>query len=219
MLLVESELLTEGKKENQTWFIEGVFAQAEVVNKNNRIYREEVLDREVKNFIAEYVNSKRAVGELSHPNSSQINPDRVAILIESLSKQGTDYFGRAKVLDTPCGKIVQAMLEGGVVLGVSTRGSGSVKTNKQGISEVCDDFRLHTIDAVMNPSAPKALVKAVYENEQLLDGLLHDALIYEEFVSFLKEKKRIKQIHNKVRREEAMVESVKRVLSQLINKT
>lgn len=218
MLLIEDELITESKKEGQSWFIEGVFAQAEVVNKNRRIYRESILDREINSFVSEYVNTKRAVGELSHPNSSQINPDRVAILIESLTKQGKDYIGRAKVLDTPCGKIMQAMLEGGVVMGVSTRGSGSVRTLKEGISEVCEDFKLHTIDAVMNPSAPKALVSAVYENEQAFEALLHDALLYEEFVSFLKAKKRAKRIANRTEREKAMLESVKSVLAQLINK-
>jgi len=218
MLLIENELIAESKKEGQSWFIEGVFAQAEVVNKNRRIYRESILDREVNSFVSEYVNTKRAVGELSHPNSSQINPDRVAILIESLTKQGKDYIGRAKVLDTPCGKIMQAMLEGGVVLGVSTRGSGSVRTLKEGVSEVCEDFKLHTIDAVMNPSAPKALVSAVYENEQAFNALLHDALLYEEFVSFLQAKKRAKRIANRTEREKAMLESVKSVLAQLINK-
>lgn len=218
MLLIEDELITESKKEGQSWFIEGVFAQAEVVNKNRRIYRESILDREINSFVSEYVNTKRAVGELSHPNSSQINPDRVAILIESLTKQGKDYIGRAKVLDTPCGKIMQAMLEGGVVMGVSTRGSGSVRTLKEGISEVCEDFKLHTIDAVMNPSAPKALVSAVYENEQAFEALLHDVLLYEEFVSFLKAKKRAKRIANRTEREKAMLESVKSVLAQLINK-
>jgi hypothetical protein len=218
MLLIETETLTESKKAGQSWIIEGVFAQSEVVNKNKRIYRESVLDREVSTFVSEYVNSKRAVGELSHPNSSQINPDRVAILIESMTKEGNDYIGRAKVLDTPCGKIMQAMLEGGVVLGVSTRGSGSVKTLKEGISEVGEDFKLHTVDAVMNPSAPKALVSAIYENEQALDALLNDALLYEQFVSFLNTKKQTKRIVNKIDREKAMYESVRSVLSQLINK-
>lgn len=139
-------------------------------------------------------------------------------MIESLSKQGNDYIGRAKVLDTPCGKIMQAMLEGGVVLGVSTRGSGSVKALKEGVSEVGEDFKLHTIDAVMNPSAPKALVSAIYENEQALDALLHDALLYEEFTSYLLQKKSVKNIVNKVDREKAMYESVRGLLSQLINK-
>ena len=218
MLLIENELITESKKVDQSWIIEGVFAQAEVVNKNKRIYKENILDREVNSFVSEYVNTKRAVGELSHPNSSQINPDRVAILIETITKQGKDYIGRAKVLDTPCGKVMQAMLEGGVVLGVSTRGSGSVRNLKEGFSEVCEDYKLHTVDAVMNPSAPKALVSAVYENEQALDALLHDALLYEEFVSFLTAKKKATQIVNKTERERAMYESVKQVLSQLINK-
>ena len=218
MILIENELLTESKKENQNWYIEGVFAQAETVNKNRRIYKESILDREVDTFVKEYVNTKRAVGELSHPNSSQINPDRAAILIESMTKDGHDYIGKAKVLDTPCGKIIQAMLEGGVVLGVSTRGSGTVKQGKNGISEVCEDFRLHTVDAVMNPSAPKAIVTAVYENEQALDAMLSDTLLYEEFCRFLKAKKAAKNIPNKAAREAAMLKSVSMVLSSLIKR-
>lgn len=216
MLLVEEELITESKKENQHWFIEGIFAQSEIVNKNNRLYREEILDREMKRFINEYVSKNRAVGELSHPDNSQINPDRVAILIESLEKQGTEYYGRAKVLDTPCGKIIQAMIEGGVVLGVSTRGSGTVKQTKKGYDEVNDDYTLYTIDAVLNPSAPKALVNAVYEDSKILDTIVQDNLLYEEFYVFLKERKKAKQIANRTRREEAMIKSVKNLLSQFI---
>ena len=130
MLLIENELIAESSKEGKDWYIEGVFAQAETVNKNRRIYKEATLDREVKRFSEEYVATRRAVGELSHPNDSQINPDRAAILITEIAKEGTDYLGKAKVLDTPCGKIIQAMLEGGVVLGVSTGGRGSVKALK-----------------------------------------------------------------------------------------
>lgn len=215
MLIIENEMLTESTKEGQNWFIEGVFAQAETVNKNRRIYKETILDREVSSFVNEYVKTKRAVGELSHPQSSQINPDRAAILIEDLRKEGVDYIGKAKVLDTPCGKIIQAMLEGGVVLGVSTRGSGSVRTNKQGISEVCEDFKLHTVDAVMNPSAPKAIVSAVYENEMVLDPLLSQVLLSEEFYEFLKEKKKAKQIHNKQNREARLVENFQNILKKI----
>lgn len=218
MLLIENELITESKKEGQNWYLEGVFAQAEVINKNKRIYKESILDREVSGFVNEFVSTRRAVGELSHPNSSQINPDRVAILIESITKQGSEYHGRAKVLNTPCGKIISEMLEGGVVLGVSTRGSGSVKQLKEGFSEVCEDFKLHTIDAVMNPSAPKALVSAIYENEATLDALIQDTLVFEEFVKYLQTKKQAKNVVNKADREKAMYESVKTLLAKLINK-
>lgn len=212
MLLIESELLTESKKEGQNWYISGVFAQAEALNKNRRIYKEAILDREVDKFVKEYVNTHRAVGELSHPDSSQINPDRAAILIESMSKDGVDYMGKAKVLDTPCGKIIQAMLEGGVVMGVSTRGSGSVRKNAEGISEVCEDFQLHTVDAVMNPSAPKAIVSAVYENELSMEEMLHDAMIQEEFALFLQQKRKAKNIPNSINREKALVEAFERAL-------
>lgn len=215
MLLIESQLLTEGKRDGQNWFIEGVFAQAETLNKNQRIYKESTLDREVDSFVKEYVSTSRAVGELSHPESSQINPDRAAILIESMTKDGTDYIGKAKILNTPCGNIIQALLEGGVVIGVSTRGSGSVRTRKDGISEVNDDFKLHTVDAVMNPSAPKAIVSAVYENEQVFDPLLSDTLLFEEFCTFLKMKKEAKVKSNRFNRERAMIESVEYMLQKL----
>lgn len=213
MLLIENELIAESSKEGKDWYIEGVFAQAETVNKNRRIYKEATLDREVKRFSEEFVSTRRAVGELSHPNDSQINPDRAAILITEIAKEGTDYIGKAKVLDTPCGKIIQAMLEGGVVLGVSTRGSGSVKALKEGISEVQDDFRLYTVDAVMNPSAPKALVNAVYENEMSL-GANH--ALFEEFMQFLEQKKAAKNIPSKAERERAMFESAKAALAKII---
>lgn len=213
MLLLEKELVVESTKEGKDWYIEGIFAQAETLNKNRRIYKESILDREVSRFDAEYIKTRRAVGELNHPESSQINPDRAAILIESMTKQGSDYIGKAKVLNTTCGQTIQALLEGGVVIGVSTRGSGSVKTVKGGYSMVCEDFTLHTVDAVMNPSAPKALVSAIYENEDVMDRLLSDSLIYEEFVSFLKAKKKAKSIRNKAEREAAMFESVKQVLA------
>jgi len=216
MILVETQLLTESKKSGSAWNISGVFAQAAVINRNKRIYPESILDREVNSFISEYVNTGRAVGELSHPNHSQINPDRVAIRITEMAKDGVDYSGTAVVLDTPCGKIMQAMLEGGVVLGVSTRGSGSVKSLKEGVSEVQTDFKLHTIDAVMNPSAPKALVNAVYENEHVFDELLADALMFEEFCAFIGERKVAKRIPNKQNRDAAMLKSVKSVLANLI---
>lgn len=216
MILVETQLTTESTKENSHWYIEGVFAQAAVVNRNKRIYPESVLDREVNSFVNEYVTTNRAVGELSHPNHSHINPDRMAIRITEMEKVGKDYYGKALVLDTPCGKIMQAAMEGGVVWGVSTRGSGTVKSLREGVSEVQEDFKLHTVDSVMNPSAPNALVKSIYENEGVFDSLIHDAVLFEQFCEFLKAKKDAKHIPNRENREAAMVESVKNLFANLI---
>ncbi len=218
MLLVETQNLTESLKEEGNWYISGIMAQAEVVNRNKRIYRESVLSREMNNFVNEFVSTSRAVGELSHPNHSQINPDRIAIKITEMLKEGNDWSGKALVLGTPCGKIIQSLLEGGVKVGVSTRGSGDVKTLREGVSEVQDNFKLHTIDAVMNPSAPNALMNAVYENENVMDALLSDSLLYEEFSSFLKAKKKAKAIPNKVNRDKALYDASVRVLANLINK-
>lgn len=216
MLLIENQI-TEGKRENKHWFLEGVFAQSETVNKNNRIYRDKILSREMTNYVNEFVKTKRAVGELSHPESSQINPDRVSILIESIEKIGNDYFGKAKVLDTPCGKIVQAMLEGGVVVGVSTRGSGSLRKLKNGISEVCDDFKLHTIDVVLNPSAPKALVSSIYENEKI-EKILKEFSNEEDFFNFIKEREKTKKLRNKINREMALIEAFEKFIKTLKDK-
>lgn len=216
MLIIEAEQLTESSKDGQHWYIEGVFAQSEAVNKNRRIYKESILDREVAAFNEAYVKTGRAVGELSHPQHSEINPDRAAILITKMVKEGHDYIGKARVLGTPCGQIIQAMLEGGVTIGVSTRGSGTVKTRKDGISEVCEDFRLHTVDAVMNPSAPKAIVSAVYEN--VMDVMTKNDALYEEFKQFLIQRKafRAEQRYKGTKAyEAAMVESFAKALNVL----
>ncbi len=215
MLLVESHTISESTKQNQNWFIEGIFAQADIVNGNRRIYPQKILDREINRFDENAVKRRTAVGELSHPESPSINPDRAAILIEKIEKNGSDYIGKAKVLDTPCGKIVQAMLEGGVVVGVSTRGSGSVRKNKEGISEVLDDFQLFTIDVVMNPSAPKAFMNAIFESENLIAELSENQNLAKEFKIFLAEKTKAKNIKNRLTREEKIVEAFKNLVSSL----
>lgn len=216
ILLVEDNFLTESSKEDKNWYIQGVFAQAEAFNKNKRIYPEYVLDREVELFTEQFIKTNRAAGELNHPDHSSINPDRVAIKIESIDKQGVDYIGRAKVLTTECGKTISALLEGGLVIGVSTRGSGTVTRLKEGRSRVNDDFGLVTIDAVMNPSAPKALVQAVYENEDL-ENLIHDEYLMEQFLEFLKMKKDVKNIPTRASREQAMIESVNKLMKTLLH--
>lgn len=215
LLLVEENFLMESRKDEKSWYIEGVFAQAEALNKNRRIYSESILDRETERFVNEMVLTNRAAGELSHPDHSSINPDRVAIKIESLNKQGVDYIGKAKVLTTECGKTIAAMLEGGLVIGVSTRGSGTVTRLKEGTSRVNEDFELVTIDAVMNPSAPKALVTSMLEDERF-EELIKNEYLYEEFMTFMKEKERVKNIPTKANRDEAIVEAMQRAMSRLV---
>lgn len=217
LLLVEENFLMESSKQDKHWYIEGVFAQAEALNKNRRIYSESILDRETERFVNEMIRTNRAAGELSHPDHSSINPDRVAIKIEELNKNGVDYIGKAKVLTTECGKTIQAMLEGGLVIGVSTRGSGTVTRLKEGVSRVNEDFDLVTIDAVMNPSAPKALVQSIFEDTRF-ENLIHDEYLIEEFLAFMEEKKRVKNIPTKAEREAQLIESMQRTMQTLLKR-
>lgn len=172
MILQESTLLTENLTEDfggkKTWFTEGVFCQSEVVVKNRRLYPKAVMEKACSTYIQEYVATDRAVGELEHPPVLKINPENVAIKIESLRQEGSDWYGKARVLNTPKGKILQALMEGGVRLGVSTRGSGSLKANSQGIPVVQDDYVMLAIDSVYAPSAPKAFVQGLMEGVDLI---------------------------------------------------
>jgi hypothetical protein len=167
-------LVTESKLgKAKTHFIEGVFLQSELKNRNGRMYPESIMDAEVGRYIKEYVEKNRAYGELGHPENPQINLDRVSHLITSLRKEGTNYIGKAKILETPMGKIAIGLLEGGANLGVSSRALGSLKTNNEGVQIVQDDFMLSTAaDIVADPSAPDAYVRGIMESKEwvFVDG-------------------------------------------------
>lgn len=167
--LIVEEKLGKGKQ----YFIEGVFLQSELKNRNGRMYPEKTMDKEVDRYIKEYVEKNRAYGELGHPDTPSINLDRVSHLIVGLRKEGTNYIGKAKILDTPMGKIAKGLLDGGANLGVSSRAMGSLKQNNEGIQVVQDDFMLSTAaDIVADPSAPDAYVRGIMENKEwmLVDG-------------------------------------------------
>lgn len=167
--LIVEEKLGKGKQ----YFIEGIFLQSELVNRNGRMYKESIMDNEVNRYIKEYVEKNRAYGELGHPDSPSINLDRVSHLIVGLTKEGTNYRGKAKILDTPMGKIAKGLLDGGANLGVSSRAMGSLKANNEGVQVVQDDFMLSTAaDIVADPSAPDAFVRGIMENREwmLVDG-------------------------------------------------
>ena len=149
-------------------FIEGIFAQAEVANRNKRVYPMNILENEINRYNNESIKTNRATGELNHPSGPNINLDRVAISIKSLEKNGSNFHGKALVTDTPCGKIVEGLINSGVSLGVSTRALGSLKPLKEGLSEVQDDLRLLAIDVVADPSAPEAYVNAIMEGVEWL---------------------------------------------------
>ena len=158
------EYIVEGKGKQQ--YIKGVFMQSDVKNQNGRIYPFPVLQREVKNYSKKFVQEGRALGELGHPMGPTINLDRVSHLITELYEDGKNFVGKAKIMDTPNGKIVKNLLESGVKLGVSSRGLGTVKTNKSGVNEVQKDFVLSTVDIVADPSAPAAFVNGIMEGKE-----------------------------------------------------
>ena len=156
-----TEAREDGKK---NVFIEGVFLQGGIKNRNGRMYPVETLAKEVERYNESYVKSGRALGELGHPEGPQINLDRVSHLITNLRQEGNNFIGRAKLMDTPFGNIAKGLVSEGVKLGVSSRGMGSLKLNKEGINEVQDDFYLATAaDIVADPSAPDAFVNGIME--------------------------------------------------------
>lgn len=156
-----TEKTESGKK---TMYIEGVFLQSEIKNRNGRMYPKAVLEREVNRYNEQFVQKGRAFGELGHPDGPQINLDRISHIIESLKQDGSNFIGRAKITDTPMGNIARGIIESGGQLGVSTRGMGSIKLNKEGVNEVQDDFHLATAaDIVADPSAPDAFVNGIME--------------------------------------------------------
>ena len=147
-------------------FIEGVFLQSDLKNKNGRIYPRQIMQREVARYVKENILTKRAYGELGHPDGPTVNLDRVSHMITSLREDGNNYIGRAKVMDTPMGKIVKELISEGAQLGVSSRGLGSLK-ERNGINEVQDDFMLATAaDIVADPSAPDAFVSGIMEGKE-----------------------------------------------------
>lgn len=148
------------------YFIEGVFCQAEKKNGNGRVYPKHILEREISNYNKQFVREKRAFGELGHPKEPGIHLENVAILIESLSPDGNNFVGKARVVDTPSGKIVQGLLDCGAKLGVSSRGVGSLKP-QNGYQLVQEDFKLITAaDIVADPSAPDAFVRGIMEGKE-----------------------------------------------------
>lgn len=166
---IVEEKLGKGKQ----YFIEGVFLQSELKNRNGRMYPESIMDKEVGRYMENYVKHNRAYGELGHPDTPSINLDRVSHLIVDLRKEGTNYIGKAKILETPMGNIARGLLDGGANLGVSSRALGSLQMNKEGVQIVQDDFMLSTAaDIVADPSAPDAYVRGIMENKEwvFVDG-------------------------------------------------
>jgi len=187
---VENDLnyITEAKDKNgkKQYMIEGIFMQAESKNRNGRIYPKNVMEKAVDKYMTEQVSKGRAVGELNHPDGPTINLDKVSHKITELKWQGNDVVGKAQILNTPMGQIVEGLMDGGVRLGVSSRGMGSL-VNRGGTNYVGEDFQLATVDIVQDPSAPGAFVDGIMEGvEWIWDNGILKAQEIEQFETEIK---------------------------------
>ena len=189
---VENELnyITEEKDGKRKYVIEGIFMQADAKNRNGRIYPKAVMEQAVEKYVTEQVSKGRAVGELNHPDGPTINLDKVSHKITELRWEGNNIVGKAQILDTPMGRIVEGLMDGGVQLGVSSRGMGSL-VSKGGVNYVGNDFMLSTVDIVQDPSAPEAFVNGIMEGvEWVWDNGILKAQEIEQFETEIKKASR-----------------------------
>ena len=173
------QIVTEGKGVNKRLYIEGVFLQGDLKNRNGRMYPMSTLEKEVSRYNESFVSKGRALGELGHPDGPTVNLDRVSHKITSLVREGSNFRGKAQILNTPMGKIASSLLDEGVMLGVSSRGVGSLRENHNGIKVVGEDFMLATAaDIVADPSAPDAFVQGIMEGKEWAwdGGILREQL-------------------------------------------
>jgi len=173
------QIITEGKGDSKKLYIEGVFLQGEIKNRNGRMYPISTLAREVSRYNENFVAKGRALGELGHPDGPTVNLDRVSHKITSLVQEGNNFKGKAQILNTPMGKIASSLLDEGVMLGVSSRGVGSLQTTNEGHKIVGEDFMLATAaDIVADPSAPDAFVAGIMEGKEWVweGGILREQL-------------------------------------------
>ena len=180
------QVITEGKGDNKKLYIEGVFLQSELRNRNGRVYPFGVLEKEVNRYNEEYVKTKRALGELGHPDGPTVNLDRVSHRITELRSEGNNFIGKAQILDTPMGKIAKNLLDEGVQLGVSSRGMGSID-KREDANYVMDDFMLATAaDIVSDPSAPDAFINGIMEGKEWVwdNGILKESKVakYQRYI-------------------------------------
>jgi len=161
--------ITEEKNGKKALYIEGVFLQSNIKNRNGRMYPSEIMGKEINRYMKEAVENNRAFGELGHPDGPSINLDRVSHIITELRQDGDNWIGKAKLTETPMGNIARGLIESGGQLGVSSRGLGTLKENRDGVQVVQDDFHLATAaDIVADPSAPDAFVRGIMENKEWL---------------------------------------------------
>mgnify|MGYP003648664138 FL=1 len=207
----EVQFITEvdEKTGKNTFYIDGIFMQSEKKNRNGRVYPHGVLMKEVNRYNTQHVLKNRALGELNHPQGPTVNLDRVSHIIKELKEDGDNVYGKAKIMETPMGKIVRNLMSEGASLGVSSRGMGSLKKLDTGINEVQEDFMLSAVDIVADPSAPDAFVNGIMEGREWVwdNGLLRESEIsdlHKEIVST-----------NSRKLEEKTIEIFKKFLSKL----
>lgn len=189
--ITDVQVVTEEKNGVKSLYITGPFLVGEQKNRNKRIYPMHVLQKEAKRYSEEYISKNRAFGELGHPDSPSINLDRVSHLITNLKQEGNVFVGKAKILETPMGKIAKSLLEGGAQLGVSSRGMGSLKEN-DGVNVVQDDYYLATAaDIVADPSAPGAFVQGIMEGKEWVwdNGIIKEVDVVEMYDEISKAKR------------------------------
>ena len=201
-IVQDVEYITEAKEDGKkSYKIRGIFMQADIKNKNGRVYPMEILQKEVKRYNEEFINEKRAYGELGHPEGPTINLERASHMITALYPDGKNFIGEAKILATPMGEIVKTLMDEGAKLGVSSRGMGSLEEKKDGASYVRNDFYLATAaDIVSDPSAPSAFVEGIMEGKEWVWN--HGALVQSELVE-MKER-----INTRIRKNRALEESL-----------
>ncbi len=199
--LQDVEYITEEKENGKKDYkIKGIFMQADIKNKNGRIYPQDILTKEVKRYNKEFINERRAYGELGHPEGPTVNLERASHMITALYQDGKNYIGEAKILSTPMGKIVKTLMDEGAKLGVSSRGMGSLE-QKDGANYVRNDFYLATAaDIVSDPSAPSAFVEGIMEGREWVWS--HGALMEAELVE-MKER-----INSKIRKKQALEQNL-----------
>ena len=195
-----AEYLVEETNGKKSYKIKGVFLQSDIKNRNGRIYENDILTKEVDRYSKEFIDKKRAFGELGHPDGPVVNLERVSHMITSLKPEGKNFIGEAKIMDTPYGKIVKGLIDEGAQLGVSSRGMGSL-VQKNGANYVGKDFYLATAaDIVADPSAPDAFVEGIMENKEWVwDNGVIKAQDIEEYKEHIQEAKRLKLAEAKVK--------------------
>ena len=196
----DAQYLVEETNGKKNYKIKGVFLQSDIKNRNGRIYENDILTKEVDRYSKEFIDKKRAFGELGHPDGPVVNLERVSHMITSLKPEGKNFIGEAKIMDTPYGKIVKGLIDEGAQLGVSSRGMGSLVT-KNGANYVGKDFYLATAaDIVADPSAPDAFVEGIMENKEWVwDNGVIKAQDIEEYKEHIQEAKRLKLAEAKVK--------------------